>query len=210
MYFSVHKGYFYPNTGWHKEVGIDEGKGYTVNIPLCSAKMQDEDYLACFDKVFIPIAKNYNPDLVIVSAGFDPAAGDTLGPMSVSPNGFACMLHKILSLANGKVVCSLEGGYGLASTAAGAAACVDILLGGEPDYESVYQQEPSKTCLDDIAKTITHIEKYWTDALSEQSVDDAVADLANDLQNLDINEIVDQVEVPLASGDEDIVEKNLQ
>jgi len=137
LYFSVHRGgRFYPGTGKVNEIGKGKGVGFTVNVPFLCNGMHDGDYYRCFKHVFIPIAKEFNPDLVIISAGFDCADGDALGPMKVTPKGFENMLSMLLPLANGKVVCALEGGYSLKPSAKAAAACMRILL-GEKESEDV-------------------------------------------------------------------------
>lgn len=59
------------------------GKGYSVNVPWSSGGMGDEDYFVAMEYVVLPIAKQYNPDIIIISAGFDAAEGDPLGTMPV-------------------------------------------------------------------------------------------------------------------------------
>lgn len=103
-------------------------------------EMGDGDYLACFKYVFLPIAREFNPELVIVSAGFDCGKNDIVGPMKVSTKGtaephcvtyvslgFEQMMAMVLTLANGNVVCALEGGYTLKTTAKGAVGCISVL-----------------------------------------------------------------------------------
>jgi len=70
--------------------------------------MTDGDYMFAFQSVVMPIAMEFNPDLVIVSAGFDAAAGDTIGGCMVSPAGYAHMTHMLMSLSGGKLVVCLE------------------------------------------------------------------------------------------------------
>src|SRR5439155_1542853 len=99
----------------------------TVNVPW-PAGMGDAEYLAAFDRVLLPIAREFRPDLVLVSCGFDAAAGDLLGGMLLSPAGYAAMTERVASLAGGRVVLALEGGYNLDAIAAAAAACTRTLL----------------------------------------------------------------------------------
>ena len=73
------RGSFYPGTGKAQEVGAGQGQGYTVNIPWDCGGMGDDDYIAAFQHVILPIAKEYGPDMTILSAGFDAAEGDPLG-----------------------------------------------------------------------------------------------------------------------------------
>ena len=81
----------------------------------------------------MPIAREFEPDLVLVAAGFDAAEGDPLGMCHVSPAGYAQLTRQLMSLANGKIVLALEGGYSLSATAISAAACMESLLGVPPE-----------------------------------------------------------------------------
>ena len=98
--------------------------------------MGDAEYLAAFDALLLPIARSFAPQLVLVSCGFDAAAGDLLGGMRLSADGYAAMTKRLLDVAGGSVVLALEGGYNLDAIAAAAAAVTRVLLGekrAEPD-----------------------------------------------------------------------------
>ena len=115
LYFSVHRyGFFYPGTGAATEVGKGEGEGYTVNAPL-STGGGDPEYGVIFDKILRPIALEYKPQLILVSAGFDTHSDDPLGGMSVTDNGFVRMTQILMEIAQatakGKMAVTLEGGY---------------------------------------------------------------------------------------------------
>eukprot|EP01127_Copromyxa_protea_P021901 TRINITY_DN7650_c0_g1_i1.p1 TRINITY_DN7650_c0_g1~~TRINITY_DN7650_c0_g1_i1.p1 ORF type:complete len:307 (+),score=55.69 TRINITY_DN7650_c0_g1_i1:547-1467(+) len=160
MYFSVHKGGdFYPKTGHVDEVGKGLGKGYTVNVPFTENGMGDADYLACFKHVLLPIAREFNPELVIVSAGFDCGKNDIVGPMRVSTKGFENMMALVSTLANGKIVCALEGGYTLETTAKGAVGCIGVLTGKKP--REIKKSIPSQSGLMDIIAAIDVQKNYW-------------------------------------------------
>jgi hypothetical protein len=73
--------------------------------------MGDADYMYAFEKIIMPICREYNPDFVLVSAGFDAALGDELGECNVTPSGFAEMTRQLNTLADGKMALALEGGY---------------------------------------------------------------------------------------------------
>ena len=90
LFCSSHQFPFYPGTGAPSEVGVGEGAGYTVNVALPRG-MGDADYGAVFHDVFLPIAQKFRPELVLVSAGFDPHRADPLGGMNVTERGFAAM-----------------------------------------------------------------------------------------------------------------------
>jgi acetoin utilization deacetylase AcuC-like enzyme len=131
LYFSTHQSPYYPGTGDVEEVGEGEGRGRTVNIAWPGG-MGDAEYLAAFDEVLLPIARRFEPDLVLVSAGFDAAAGDPLGAMQVSAAGFAQLTARLMGLGGGRLVLALEGGYNLAAIAAASEACLRVLLGEAP------------------------------------------------------------------------------
>jgi histone deacetylase 6 len=131
LYFSIHQFPLFPGTGRVAEVGEGRGLGHTVNIPW-PAGMGDGDYLAAFDRVLLPIARQFRPDLVLVSAGFDAGVGDPLGSMEVTPAGFAQMARRLQDLARGRLVLALEGGYNLETLALSSEACTRVLLGESP------------------------------------------------------------------------------
>ncbi len=128
LYFSTHQFPFYPGTGEIREVGRGEALGRTVNVAW-PAGMGDAEHLAAFDRILLPIARSFEPELVLVSCGFDAADGDLLGAMRLSSSGYAAMTRRIASLAEGRVVLALEGGYNLDAIASAAAACTRVLLG---------------------------------------------------------------------------------
>ena len=131
LYFSTHQYPFYPGSGSITETGGPEAAGRTINVPW-PAGMGDAEYLAAFDRVLLPAARAFEPDLVLVSAGFDAAAGDLLGGMRISPEGYAAMTSRLTGLSAGRLVLALEGGYNLEAIAASAAACLRIQLGEAP------------------------------------------------------------------------------
>jgi acetoin utilization deacetylase AcuC-like enzyme len=144
LYFSTHQYPFYPGTGAIGETGGPTARGRNVNVPW-PAGMGDAEYLAAFDRVLLPISRAFSPDLVLVSAGFDAAAGDLLGGMRISPAGYAAMTARLLPLAGGRLVLALEGGYNLHAIAASAAACLRVLLGDTQDAEDFGAPSPLAT-----------------------------------------------------------------
>mmetsp|Transcript_18737 Transcript_18737/g.30604 ORF Transcript_18737/g.30604 Transcript_18737/m.30604 type:complete len:415 (+) Transcript_18737:567-1811(+) len=131
MYVSIHKynrGKFYPGTEAACSSVHDEGRN--INIALNGNGHGDVEYLACFDKVIVPMAREFAPELVIVSAGFDAAKGDKMGGFNVTPEGYALMTRKLEALA--RCILILEGGYHLESLSNSVAACVEELLRVHP------------------------------------------------------------------------------
>jgi acetoin utilization deacetylase AcuC-like enzyme len=130
LYFSTHQHPLYPGTGAVEETGGAEAPGFTLNVAWPGG-MGDAEYAEAFRRILLPVAAEFEPDIVLVSAGFDAARGDPLGSMRLSPEGYAWMTSQLLSLATGRVVLALEGGYDLGAISGSAAACLRILL-GEP------------------------------------------------------------------------------
>jgi acetoin utilization deacetylase AcuC-like enzyme len=124
LYFSTHQYPYYPGTGSAGETGSGEGFGYNLNVPLRPGK-GDGDYLAVFRNLLEPVARGYEPEFILVSAGFDIGAGDPLGGMAVSREGFGDLATSLLGLADrsagGRIAFVLEGGYNLATLAEGVA-----------------------------------------------------------------------------------------
>jgi acetoin utilization deacetylase AcuC-like enzyme len=118
LYFSTHRYGFYPGTGAATEVGRGRGEGFNVNVPL-SPGANDPEYGIIFDMILKPIALEYQPQLILVSAGFDTHYNDPLGGMDVTERGFARMTQILMEIADattqGKLVFTLEGGYNVAA-----------------------------------------------------------------------------------------------
>ncbi|KAK1272463.1 Histone deacetylase 5 [Acorus gramineus] len=136
LYFSVHRfdsGTFYPSgiDGSHIMIGEGPGAGYNINVPWEHGRCGDADYLAVWDHILIPVAKVYNPDIILISGGFDAAIRDPLGGCCITPYGYSIMMKKLMSFARGKIVMALEGGYNLNSLANSILACAITLLGGK-------------------------------------------------------------------------------
>jgi len=132
LYFSTHQYPFYPGTGWMDETGTGEGEGTTVNFPM-AAGWGDEEYLRAFNEVLVPIARRFQPQIILVSAGLDAHWADQLAMMRVSVTGFAQMAVILKELAaelcQGRLVFTLEGGYNLQVVASSIKAVFDVLLG---------------------------------------------------------------------------------
>lgn len=116
FYFSTHQFPCYPGTGSARERGIRAGEGFTLNVPL-SAGSGDAEILAVFEKDLVALAQDFQPDFILVSAGFDAHREDPLASLEVSDEGFERMTQIIQSLAlthcQGRMLSCLEGGYNL-------------------------------------------------------------------------------------------------
>jgi acetoin utilization deacetylase AcuC-like enzyme len=118
LFISTHQYPYYPGTGAAREVGAGAGEGYTINVPL-PAGCADGEYLGVFRDIIVPAVRQFQPDWILVSAGFDAHERDPLGGMGVTEAGFAAMAQAMLRLADefsqNKIAFLLEGGYDLAA-----------------------------------------------------------------------------------------------
>ncbi|XP_068652281.1 histone deacetylase 15-like [Aristolochia californica] len=163
LYISLHRhegGWFYPGTGAVDEIGVSDGEGYCVNIPWRCGGVGDGDYIFAFQHIVLPIAKEFSPDLTIVSAGFDAARGDPLGGCDVTPAGYAEMTHMLSSLSNGKLLVILEGGYNLRSISSSATAVIRVLLGENPTREADHLV-PSEAGLQTVLEVLKIQLRHW-------------------------------------------------
>jgi len=139
LFISTHQYPFYPGSGAVNEVGVGAGEGFTLNIPL-PAGSADLEYLQVFQEIVVPAAERFQPDWILVSAGFDPHRRDPLGGMGVTEAGFAAMARRLLALAEkftgARIAFLLEGGYDLAGLKNSVAAVLDAMQrSGEPADE---------------------------------------------------------------------------
>ncbi|CAG9939480.1 unnamed protein product [Clonostachys rosea f. rosea IK726] len=170
LYISLHvyqNGHFYPGKppnpmtpdGGIEHCGIGSGLGRNVNIGWHDQGMGDGEYMAAFQKIIMPIAQEFEPDLVVISAGFDAADGDELGGCFVTPSCYAHMTHMLMSLANGKLAVCLEGGYNLKAISNSAVAVAKTLMGEPPPKMSIpkINREAARV----LAKVQAHQAPYW-------------------------------------------------
>ncbi len=132
-FLSFHQGRFYPGTGYPDERGAGPGEGLTYNLPL-PAGCGDDEYVSAYYKIVRPILRRYDPQLIIVSAGYDAHKDDLLGGMTVTAEGFARLAQLVqedaeATSAQGRLVGFLEGGYHLGGLADSVMATLDIWTG---------------------------------------------------------------------------------
>ncbi|XP_036991418.2 histone deacetylase 7 isoform X3 [Artibeus jamaicensis] len=171
LYISLHRhddGNFFPGSGAVDEVGAGSGEGFNVNVAWAGGldpPMGDPEYLTAFGKVVMPIAREFSPDLVLVSAGFDAAEGHPapLGGYHVSAKCFGYMTQQLMSLAGGAVVLALEGGHDLTAICDASEACVAALLGNKVDplSEEAWKQKPNLNAIRSLEAVIRVHSKYW-------------------------------------------------
>ena len=173
LYVSLHRyenGTYYPGTtyGNYDRVGGPAALGKSLNIPWPCGGMGDADYLHAFQRCILPVAYEFAPDMVIISAGFDAAEGDMLGGCHVSPAGYAHLTHHLAALANGRLVVALEGGYNLDAIANSALAVTRVLL-DEPLPVLPAGLASSTAGADAVARTVRAQAPYWRSLAVEQA-----------------------------------------
>lgn len=132
LYASVHEhpDVQFPGTGYASEGGVGEGEGSTLNVPLMPGA-DDAKYREVFEQRILPKVGDFDPEVLMISAGFDAAAEDPLGHMKVSAEGFVWMTRKLTEVAEecceGRVISVLEGGYDLAALGRDAAGHVGAM-----------------------------------------------------------------------------------
>ncbi|XP_076657244.1 histone deacetylase 6 isoform X2 [Halictus rubicundus] len=174
LYISVHRydnGSFFPNSknANYTSVGCGAGEGFNVNIPWNKKGMGDAEYIAAFQQVVMPIAYQFNPELVLVSAGFDACIGDPLGGCLVSPEMYGHLVHWLSSLANGRVILSLEGGYNINSISHAMALCTKTLL-GDPLPMLETGLIPCSSALNSINNVLKTQKQYWSNLIFNVSL----------------------------------------
>jgi len=132
LYVSTHQYPYYPGTGAVEETGVGPGEGFTVNLPLESGGT-DADFEHVFDRVALPILRQFSPDLILVSAGFDAHQRDPLATMRATEAGFAALTMALRTVADeccrGRMALVTEGGYDLKALDASIEAVVQTLAG---------------------------------------------------------------------------------
>ena len=178
LFFSTHQAFTYPHSGSLRETGKGKGKGYTVNVPLLPG-LGDGDYLVIFERLLKPIALEFKPDLVLVSAGFDIHFNDPIGGMKVTPAGFAGLTGILLDIAEaccgGKLVMTLEGGYHLEALRDSVREVLKEMAGRRTtDYRSTVASANPKNTAYVLWRVKPVHQKYWK-CLARSSTGDATA-----------------------------------
>ena len=116
LFFSTHQYPHYPGTGRDTETGYGGAEGLTINVPMSGGE-GDEEYREVFDKVLVPAADKFKPELVLISAGFDAHRDDPLASMNLTEEGYATLTKIVADIAkchaSGRIISCLEGGYHL-------------------------------------------------------------------------------------------------
>ncbi|NXJ47352.1 HDA10 deacetylase, partial [Spizaetus tyrannus] len=165
LYFSWHRyehQEFWPSLkeSDYDAVGLGKGKGFNINLPWNKVGMGNSDYLAAFFHVLLPMAFEFDPELVIVSSGYDSGIGDPEGQMNATPEVFAHLTHFVMQLANGKLCVILEGGYHLKSLSESVCMTVKTLL-GDPVPQITGEMAPCLSAVESIQNVRAAHKRYW-------------------------------------------------
>ncbi len=157
LYVSTHRYPFYPGTGAFSETGVGKGEGFTFNIPL-PASMGDAEYVYLYATYVSEKIKWFEPEFIIVSAGYDAHKNDPLGGMRVSEQGFGAIIQSIIKAfgSHSRIMLALEGGYDYAGLAKSVAESV-LVLKEETDYSKLIDDlvhAPKLPAFDSVDETL--------------------------------------------------------
>jgi len=166
LYCSTHQYPCYPGSGALSETGRGKGEGYTLNVPLAGGQ-GDDDFVRIARELIAPVARQYRPDCIMISAGYDIHISDPLGGMAVTEKGFARLTRIMVELAEelcrGRLVLILEGGYDLKGLADGVIASLGEMSGkGFPGEEAAPGRNRSERPLPALEAALNSAKKYWT------------------------------------------------
>ena len=165
LFISSHQHPYYPGTGAADEIGTAAGKGFTVNLPL-SAGATDADYERVYAQIALPILRQFRPDLILLSAGFDAYQDDPLGGMRVTAGGFERLTAALVDVAaeccRGRMVAVTEGGYDLAGLGDCLRASIRAMTGDARPRVVLDATGPAPRADATIAVLRPHLTPYWT------------------------------------------------
>jgi acetoin utilization deacetylase AcuC-like enzyme len=164
LFISSHQYPYYPGTGAAEDIGTGAGTGFTVNLPL-AAGATDADYVRAFEAIAWPVLRQFKPELICISAGFDAYLDDPLGGMRVTAPCFGRLTGAIASIADeccdGRVVAVTEGGYDLKGLADCLRATIGALDGRAPAAAATSGDAATPRADATIRAVTPHLAKYW-------------------------------------------------
>jgi acetoin utilization deacetylase AcuC-like enzyme len=162
LFISTHQYPFYPGTGSISEIGTGAAERTIINIPL-QAGVGDNGFKTVFEKVIIPSLQKFNPDIILVSAGYDAHWDDPLANLNLSLTGFNLISRQLIKaseeLCSGKIIFFLEGGYNLIVLKHGVANTVRALLGIDFFEDPAGQSHTSEPDITKLVKELISIHK---------------------------------------------------
>ncbi len=151
LYISTHQYPFYPGSGWLDETGYGPGEGTTLNIPF-PAYTGGDAYLAAFDRVVEPVLRQFEPDWILVSAGYDAREEDPLADGMLRAGDYQSMAYRLKGLVPAqRTLFFLEGGYDLAAIRTSVTATIDGAMGEAPTDHLPVQSQPGAWRIVDLA-----------------------------------------------------------
>lgn len=166
LFISSHQYPYYPGTGAATDIGRGKGLGFTVNLPMEAGGI-DADFELAYNTVAFPVLRQFRPELILISAGFDALDGDPLAGMRVSVNEFARLTAAITAIADqyckGRVVAVTEGGYDLGGLASCLRAVIRVLNGetSGSDLPRVPPSPESRRGRATVDAVLPGLRRYW-------------------------------------------------
>ncbi|MFC7072421.1 histone deacetylase family protein [Halovenus rubra] len=152
FYASIHEDGLYPATGTIDETGTGEGEGTTMNIPFSPGTTQSA-YLAALTELFGPALDAFDPDLLLISAGFDAHEHDPISRMRVSTEGYGLLTKRVRQIADDTGAALgfvLEGGYGLDTLTASIGMVHEVFSGYQPAPDDGEVSDPARDVIDQV------------------------------------------------------------
>ena len=176
LYISLHRydnGQFYPKCGSIAEIGTGKGEGFNLNIPWNNADTQvkslisDREYFEAFETIILPVLKEFSPELLIISNGYDAIIGDNIGKLSLSEEIYYYMTFSLKEICQ-KLIFLLEGGYNLKMLSKGSEASIKALLNLELKEKNIEEikntirlKEFQKNGSETLKNVLEIHKKYW-------------------------------------------------
>ncbi len=162
---SWHQYPFWPFTGNYTDIGIEEGLGYNLNIPIPEG-FTDEIFVETFEKLVVPIANKYKPQLIILAAGYDAHWKDQLAGLNVTTPAYEYLSRRVIELAEnlceGKIIATLEGGYNLEALAEGVFSTLNLME--YPDFKLTEkfsrEKENNRAAITDLINNILDVHPF--------------------------------------------------
>lgn len=164
LFISSHQFPFYPGTGAANETGRGAGEGFTVNLPL-DAGAADADYERVYEAVVFPVLRQFKPDLILLSAGFDAHERDPLAGMRVTTAQFGRLTAALAAVADdvcrGRLVAITEGGYDLRALADSLRAAIGALAGDTQVSDTRAPEGVATRGNAAVAEVVPILRRYW-------------------------------------------------
>ncbi|MBN2724348.1 MAG: histone deacetylase [Deltaproteobacteria bacterium] len=170
LYASIHQSPLFPGTGDIDETGSDKAPGTTINVPMPPLG-DDVDWVYALTNLIFPVIRKFNPDIILVSAGYDAHKLDHISSQTLTDRGFSIIHSMLFSLAteicNGKLGVFMEGGYHFDALATGISSFSKILLTGNLNDDIQFENSPAHSTVTTVNKVLTSINSIWNIKLTD-------------------------------------------